>query len=168
MQRGRAIARQTPRCPVCDRGGQFDCREFRDWCKRKGISPPRYDAIGQHGSIAVVERFILTLKTLLGCLPLVPLRREGFNRELDATVEWYNRHRPHEWLGGRTPDEVYFKRRPANRRPRFEPRVAWPRASPCARPQTLVKGQPGARLALEISFHRGRRHLLVAKLRRAA
>jgi len=147
---------------------QFDCRGFRNWCRHKGIKPPRYGAVGKHGSIAVVERFILTMKILLGCLLLVPYRRDKFRQELSAIVQWYNRHRPHEYLGGKTPDEVYYAQFPANRRPRFEPRAAWPRASPCARPQTLVKGQPGARLTLEIRFHRGRRHLPIVMLKRAA
>ena len=64
---GRAIANggTAPKYLVCDRGSQFDCQGFRDWCRRKGIKPPRYGAIGQHGRIAVVERFILTLKD--GC-----------------------------------------------------------------------------------------------------
>ena len=45
-------------------------------------------------------------------------------------------------LGGKTSDEVYFHRFPANRRPRIEPRPAWPRGSPCALPHALVAGKP--------------------------
>lgn len=79
---GRTIAeaQETPKYLVCDCGVQFDCLGFREWCKREGIKPPRYGAIGKHGSIAVVERCILTVKTLLACLPLVPYRREAFKR----------------------------------------------------------------------------------------
>jgi hypothetical protein len=33
--------------------------------KRKGIKPPRYGAVGQHGSIAVVERLIRAAKHLV-------------------------------------------------------------------------------------------------------
>ena len=139
----------TPKYIVCDRGRQFDCDGFRDWCRRKGIKRPRYGAVGQHGSIAVVERFILTLKCLLSRLLLVPYRRESFQHELDAIAHWYNRHRPHTWLGGKTPDEVYFGHFPANRRPRFEPRSRWPRGSPCAKPWALIRGKPGAQLNLE-------------------
>jgi len=149
-------------------GRQFDCKGFRDWCRRRGIQPPRYGAIGRHGSIAVVERFILTMKCLLGCLALVPYARDGFQRELAAIVEWYNCHRPHTWLGGRTPDEVYFGRYPANRRPRFEPRARWPRGSPCAKPWALVTGRPGAKLVLEVTHHAGRSHLPIVRLKRAA
>ncbi len=158
----------VPKYIICDRGKQFDCTGFRGWCKRKGIKPPRYGAIGRHGSLAVVERAILTIKCLLPCLLLVPYRREAFLRELSAIVEWHNEHRPHSWLGGRTPNEVYFGRFPANRRPRLEPRSRWPRGSHCARPWALVRGSPGARLTVEVSFHNGKRHLPVVKVRRAA
>jgi transposase InsO family protein len=167
---GRTITKagKGPKYIVCDRGGQFDCDGFRRWCKRKGIKPPRYGAIGQHGSLAVVERVILTIKCLLSCLPLVPYRREAFRRELRSTVEWYNAFRPHTWLGGRTPDEVYFGKFPANRRPRFEPRTRWPRGSPCAKPWALVRGKPGAKVAMEVTFHAGRKHLPIITVKRAA
>ena len=167
---GRTIAKagKTPRHIVCDRGKQFDCEAFRKWCKRKGIKRPRYGAIGQKGSIAVVERVILTVKRLLSCLPYVSYRREAFLKVLLATVEWYNDSRPHTWLGGKTPNEVHFNIFPANRRPRFEPRSRWPRGSPCARPWALVRGRPGAKLILEVSSHRGYKHLPIIRLKRVA
>jgi hypothetical protein len=40
---------------------------------------------------------------------------------LTSFLAWYNDHRPHMRLGGRTPNEVYFGQHPANRRPRIEP-----------------------------------------------
>jgi hypothetical protein len=52
--------------------------------------------------------------------------------------------------------------------PRFEPRPAWPRGSPCARPRVLVKGQPGAQLALTVEFLDGRQHLPCITLTRDA
>ena len=158
----------VPKYIVCDRGPQFDCGGFRSWCRRKGIKPPRYGAIGRHGSIAVVERLILTTKCLLSRLLLVPYRHDAFLRELNSVVRWYNEHRPHTWLGGRTPNEVYRGHFPANRKPRFEPRPNWPRGSPCARPWALVRGSPGAKLVLEVSFHDGKRHLPIMNLRRVA
>lgn len=66
----------------------------------------------------------------IGCLPLVPLRAEVFRREVAVVLDGYNEHRPHTTLGGKTPNEVYFGRFPANRKPRFEPRARWPRGSP--------------------------------------
>jgi transposase InsO family protein len=165
---GRTIAKtgKAPRHIICDRGTQFNCAGFRKWCKQKGIKPPRYGAIGKHGSIAVVERVILTIKCLLSRMPFVPYRREAFVRELNQIVAWHNQSRPHTWLGGRAPDEAYFARFPANRRPRFEPR-AWPRGSPCAEPWALVRGSPGAKLTLEVSFQGGRKHLPLVTLKRA-
>jgi transposase InsO family protein len=167
---GRTIAQaqKTPKYIVCDRGPQFDCQGFRKWCKRTGIKPPRYGAIGQHGSIAVVERFILALKGLLSHLVLVPYRRDAFRREVEAVHNWYNHDRPHTWLNGRTPDEVYHGTFPAHRRPRHEPRAHWPRGSPCARPRALIKGNTGTRLELQVSFPVGRKHLPVVTLRRVA
>ena len=129
---------------------------------------PRFGAIGEHGSIAVVERFILTLKTELTYRVLVPYRRGQFLRELHLFADWFNRHRPHMTLGGRTPHEVYEGLPPTNRAPRFEPRPRWPRGSPCAKPQTLVKGQPGVRLELQVTYHKGRKHLPLVMLLRAA
>jgi transposase InsO family protein len=165
---GRTIskAKKTPRYIVCDRGSQFDCGAFRKWCSKKGIRRPRYGAVGRSGSIAVFERSILTIKCLLMMMPFISFRREECVRQLLDTVQWYNEQRPHTWLGGKTPNEVYFGTFPANRRPRFEPRARWPRGSPCARPWALVRGSPGAKLTLDVSFYRGHKHLPIVTLRR--
>jgi hypothetical protein len=163
-----ATAGRSPKYIVCDRGGQFDCDGFRKWCKRRGIKHPRYGAVGKHGSIAVVERAILTIKCLLHCLPYVSYRREAFQRQLTATVEWYNESRPHTWLGGKTPNEAYYGKFPANRRPRFEPRSRWPRGSSCAQPWALMRGSPGANLTLEVDYHQDYKHLPIVKLKRVA
>lgn len=160
-------ANSKPRHLICDKGPQFWNAGFKRWCRRNGIKP-RYGAVGKHGSIAMVERLILTFKTVLDCLLLVPIRWKHFQKELIAFADWFNEHRPHSGLGGRTPNEVYYKRLPANRKPRFEPRTAWPRASPCALPRTLVKGKPGVRLELHVDFYRGKRHLPIVTFRRVA
>jgi hypothetical protein len=83
-------------------------------------------------------------------------------------LDWYNSARPHMTLKGATPHEVYFKRRPACRLPRFEPRPDWPRGSRWAAPQVLPKGRPGAALNVRVEFRGGRRHLPVIKISRAA
>lgn len=167
LSRATSKAGQTPKYVICDKGCQFWCDRFKTWCKRKGIKP-RYGAVGQHGSLAVIERFILTLKENCTRRILVPLQHETFRRELRWFADWYNRSRPHSSLGGKTPNEVYFAQRPACRRPRFEPRSRWPRSAPCACPRVLVKGQPGVRLQLELTFQHGRKHLPIVSLRRAA
>jgi putative transposase len=157
-----------PKYLICDSGPQFDNDGFRDWCDDKNVQP-RYGAVGRHGSIAVVERFILTLKTYrLGWSKIVPWLRQEFRRELTSFFDWYNEHRPHTTLKGCTPNEVYYRRFTDNRRPRFEPRSNWPRGGPCAKPRSLVKGQPGAMVDLQVEFHAGRRQLPIVKLRRAA
>lgn len=161
-------AGKTPKYVVCDRDSVFDCDAFRRWVKRKGIQPPRYGAVGKHGSIVVVERFILTLKQILGQVLVIPVRRESFRRELTAIAEWYNEYRPHATLGGKTPNEVYGRRFPANRKPRIESRSRWPRGSPCAKPWALVAGKAGKRFQTTVTFYANRRHLPIVTLRRAA
>jgi hypothetical protein len=101
-------------------------------------------------------------------LAVIPLSRRKLRDEIGLFVDYYNDARPHEALQGRTPNEVYYRRRLRNRAPRFEPRPQWPRPSPCARPQTLVKGQPGAVLTMTVRFTKGRKHLPAIELRRAA
>ncbi len=156
----------TPKYIVCDRDGIFDCGAFRRWVERNGIEPPRYGAVGQHGSIAVVERLIRTLKDECTRRITVPVRHREFRNELLFYLAWYNEYRPHTTLDGWTPNEVYFGRRPTNQRPRIEPRAHWPR--PCARPRTLVAGEPGDRFTLNVEQFQGRRHLPIVTLRRAA
>jgi transposase InsO family protein len=166
---GRAMhqAQAKPKYLICDKGKQFWCRGFKDWCRRKGIRP-RFGAVGQHGSVAVVERFIQTVKVECTRRLLVSFRAKTFRQELLWFSVWYNQHRSHTTLGCRTPDEVYFPQRPANQTPRFEPRALWLRPAPCALPQVLVKGQPGVRIELEVSYQHSRKHLPVATIRRAA
>jgi hypothetical protein len=167
---GRTIrsAKATPRHLVCDKGPQFWSDGFKAWCHRRGIRL-RFGAIGQHGSISTIERFIRSMKHLLRLqLPPVPLRRERFRRETALALGWYNAHRPHSTLGGKTPDEAYFRRRPANRSPRFEPRPGWPRGSPCAKPWALAKGNRGVSIELNVSFHGGHKHLPIVRLNRVA
>jgi len=68
---------------------------------------PRLGAVGKHGSIAVTERVIKSLK--YEWLKRVPVIR-GFDH---LTVlcrefrEWYNEWRPHMTLDGARPDDVY-------------------------------------------------------------
>jgi putative transposase len=99
---------------------------------------------------------------------LVPYQRTALRRELALYVGWYNGQRPHDALDGATPDEIYFDRMPACRKPRFEPRRSWPRGSPCAGPKTAIRGRRGRGLDLEVSYLAGRKHLPIVELKRAA
>ena len=157
-----------PRYLVTDQGCHFVARGFRRWCRRLGIHQ-RFGAIGKHGSLAVIERGIKTLKNeCTRRLIAVPYRVTEFEQELALYVSWYNGHRPHSRLRGATPDEIFHRRRPATRAPRFEPRTRWPRRSRCAYPNTLIRGRPGATITLAVSHHGGRYHLPIVTLRRAA
>jgi transposase InsO family protein len=166
---GRTISNvgNAPKHLICDRGVQFDNEAFRRYCRKKGIKI-RYGAVGKHGSIAIVERFILTMKQCLALLPIIPLCKRSFQQELSFIADWYNASRPHTTLKGATPDEKYFGRFPACRKPRHEPRARWPRASPCAAPWALMRRAPGAKLELEVQFHGGRKPLPIVKIRPAA
>ena len=50
----------APKYTVTDKGAQFQ-EVYLAWCERHGVKP-RFGAIGRHGSIALVERFIRSLK----------------------------------------------------------------------------------------------------------
>jgi putative transposase len=153
---------------VTDHGPQFTAEAFGAWCRRHGIQQ-RFGAIGKYGSLAVIERFIRSLKSeCTRLLPVVPLARTPFARELDQYIAWYNAERPHSRFGARTPDEIYFGSFPACRRPRFEPRQRWPRRSRCATPHALIRGRPGAVLELIVEHRGGRKHLPVVSLTRVA
>ena len=153
---------------ISDHGKQFTAKGFRRWCRRRGIQL-RFGALGKYGSLAVIERCIRTLKSeCTRRLLLVPYRLAAFERELQLYFTWYNGHRPHGWLRGATPDEIYRRPRPACRAPRFEPRSRWPRRSRCAAPQVLVRGQPGTKVELSVQFAARRRHLPIVTLKRAA
>jgi putative transposase len=166
---GRVIrqSKARPQTIVVDKGAQFWCRGFKSWCKQKQIKP-RFGAVGRRGSVALVERLIRTLKGEFLPGLLVPGRRQEFQRALESFVRWFNAHRPHSSLGGQTPNEIYFRCRPANRRPRLEPRTRLPRGSPCAEPQTRVKGKCGARFTLHLRFQAGLKQLPIVTLRKAA
>lgn len=67
----------------------------------------RFGAVGKHGSIAVTERVIRTLK--YEWLFRVPLIKglEHLQRLCSDFAIWHNAWRPHSTLGGAQPDDVY-------------------------------------------------------------
>jgi transposase InsO family protein len=156
-----------PRYVITDKGRQFWCGSFKRWCHRRDIRP-RFGAVGKQGSIAIVERFIRSIKNECTRHILIPLQLDAMRRELGCYATWYNEHRPGQALGGQTPWEVYTGVRPANSERRFEPRRDWPTESPCASPQTAIRGERGVSLSLVVGYMEGRRHLPVVELRKAA
>ena len=156
------IIRKAKACPkyiVCDKGVQFTSAGFKAWCKRKNIRP-RYGAVHRYVSIAVIERFIKSLKEEWLRRLIIPLRLDAMRADLSVYMSWFNEHRPHQALEGKTPMEVYHHLAPANADRRFEPRSKWP-----------TRREPDAssiRLTLVVTYHKGRRHLPVIELKQAA
>jgi putative transposase len=163
----RAIARvmAAPRTIVTDQGAEFGWA-FTRWCGLRGIRQ-RLGAVGKHGSIAIVERFIRSMKSESTRRILVPFRLAAMRSDLGGYATWFNEHRPHEALGGRTPLEAHRGFSPANLAPRWEPRDRWPPKAKCAAPSAPVNGAPGARLTMNVSRFGGRAHLPIVSLRRA-
>jgi len=160
-------SRMIPKHLITDKDSIFYCDTFKKWCKRYKIKP-RYGAVGKHGSIAIIERFIRTMKTECTRRILIPLSLNSMRRELSYYIYWYNQFRPHSSLKGKTPSEVFESRTPANVKSRFEPRPLWPRGSPCAAPLAMVNGKQGSKLVLTIGFYEGRKHLPIIELQRVA
>jgi transposase InsO family protein len=157
---GRAIraSGSAPKYVVTDKGKQFWCRSFKNWCKRRSIRP-RYGRIGEPASIAIVERFIRSMKDECTRCLLVPMSLAAMRRELRLYTIWYNTQRTHMGLAGKTPREVYECR--ARRRRRFEPRSRWPQGS-------HRRKNSRDRFRLDVTYIEGRKHLPVIELRRAA
>ena len=76
----------------------------------------RYGAVGKWQGVAVIDRFFGALKAEYAKRWMLFLPTRRIEEHLKRYVLWHGRHRPHQGLGGRTPDEVFFARR--NRVPR--------------------------------------------------
>jgi transposase InsO family protein len=161
LDEGVGIAGRAPRSFVTDRGSQFG-EDYRDWCDDRGVRP-RFGALGQHGSIAIVERFMRTLKEEAFRRILVPFRLDGMWAEIVAYVNWYNNHRVHQSLGEATPAEILAGRPTACGQARFETRPRWllPRGDPAVE-------RAGAELRIVVQYFDGRSHLPIVSLKRAA
>ena len=157
----------APKYLICDKGVQFWNEGFKQWCKRKTIKP-RFGAIGKHGSIAVIERFIRSLKEEYLKRLLIPLRMDAMRQEIACYTHWYNEHRPHQSLNGATPLEMYERTTAANQKPRYEPRRQWPPDAPCAAPYAPPKPNQDSPLTLVIRFADRHRKLPIIELRQAA
>ena len=121
--------------------------------------------MGEHGSLAVIERYFLTLTTeamrvimvpfTLAAMRviMVPFTLAAMRAELVAVVQWYDAHRPHQSFGGRTPAEVYEGLDRVDQRAGGEP---------------VTPPTSGRQLALKVSYLAGRKHLPIVELRAAA
>ncbi len=101
-----------PRHFVSDQGSQFTAAVFRETLADLSIGQ-RFGAIGQYGSIAIIERFWRTLKELLGIRLWPPLSAAHLEARTELALNYYSALRPHQGLGGATPAEVYLDETPA-------------------------------------------------------
>jgi len=146
-----------PKYSISDQGIQFHApanakdnenHPFVKWCKRKKIKH-RYGAVGEYGSIAIIERFMRSLKDECTRQIVVPVNPGDMLYELALFIEWYNEYRPHQSLKARTPQEVYSNSPPLSK-------VEVERN--CDLPD----------FELKIGFLEGRKHLPIIELKKAA
>lgn len=137
-----------PKYIISDKGVQFYCNNYKNWCSENNIKP-RFGAVGKHGSIAITERFIKTLKYEYTKLISVPLNLNDMRYELALFFTWYNEYRPHEYLNGRTPQEVYIN-------------------SPPVKMIEFKKGSDIPKMELQLSFLEGRKHLPIVEFKKTA
>jgi transposase InsO family protein len=102
----RRVAKQfgKPRFVITDHGTQFR-RQFRTAMKKTGIIAvqARVRAPFLNGKI---ERAFRTFR-IWWRLVLTGLTQRGIQRRLDHFEAWFNKHRPHSALQGRTPQEAW-------------------------------------------------------------
>ena len=91
-----------PKHLISDQGSVFTSAAFREFLGANNIKIC-YGAIGEHGSVAVTERVIETLK--YEWLKKVPVIRgyRHLTQLCTSFTEWYNNWRPHEYLRNTTP-----------------------------------------------------------------
>ena len=93
-----------PRFLITDHGGQFR-KSFTTRLKPIGVAAVK-GKVRQPSFNGKVERFFRTMRLWLRSAVL-PIGIASLQRELDRYRAWYNEHRPHAALGGRTPEEVW-------------------------------------------------------------
>jgi transposase InsO family protein len=95
-----------PKHLITDQEGVFICDLFRNLLSQWNVRQ-RFGAVGKHGSIAVTERLIRTLKR--EWLAQVPLIRglDHLSELLADFAVYYNEYRGHRRLHGARPSMVY-------------------------------------------------------------
>ena len=78
-----------PNTLICDKDKVFWCERFKDLCRRSAMKP-HYGAVGKHGSIAVFEPAIKTLKvTLTGVATFRSFHEQGQPRPIQSeSLQW--------------------------------------------------------------------------------
>ncbi len=99
-----------PNCIRLDNGPKFNSKEFKDWCENKGITV-QFTQPGKPMQSGYIERFNRTFRENI----LDAYLFEDINQVQVLANEWmkdYNYSRPHEALGGVTPN--LYKRQKMN------------------------------------------------------
>lgn len=113
-----AVAKHgRPRYFVSDKGGQSTGEAFERALDEIGCDH-RVGALGQKGSIAIIERLWKTVKEALEiqhCPPLIPGLLE---ERVGVVLDWHDRLRPHRSLRSATPAEIFAAT------PRLDPKPA--------------------------------------------
>ncbi|MBI2920884.1 MAG: DDE-type integrase/transposase/recombinase [Planctomycetes bacterium] len=113
----KATIGRAPKHSISDQGVQFKSKRFKKHLKRLGIKH-RFGALGEHGSIAFLERAWRTLKESIPWTWCIFGTAESLNRHVADVRRWYNGERPHTSLRGAAPDDI---RRGRRRRTRTVP-----------------------------------------------
>ena len=98
---------------ITDEGRQFTSELFRRGCAATSTKQ-RFGAIGNTGSIAIIERVWRTIKDLGHLRADPPLTLDDLRRRAELTLQHYAYCRSHRALGGATPAEIYFDIEPAH------------------------------------------------------
>jgi putative transposase len=111
----------APKHFVSDQGSQFTASLFREQLKARSVRQ-RFGAIGQTGSIALIERLWRTLKQRLRLVALKPGHLVDLERRVHQGLVYYAHFRPHQGLSGATPAEIYLGLTPLHRSAVHPPR----------------------------------------------
>ena len=111
---------------ITDRGAQFTSETSRAAVANRGIDH-RFGAVGESGSIGILERFWKTLKTELRLKSVQPLVKRDLDGRLALGLFHYAFLRPHQSLNDATPAEAFLGVR--------DPPERGPSATPQARPK---------------------------------
>ena len=135
-----------PRHFVSDQGSQFIDSRFRELLACLQVRH-RFGAIGNVGSIALIERLWKTLKNNLSLRSFKPLFQQDLERRLYFGLLYYAYIKPHQGLGGATPAELFFGLPPAHLQAVAPPR-ARPREGPFDVPFDIRFLDPESRLPI--------------------
>lgn len=112
-----------PKHFITDQGPEFKKgTAFRKKLDQLGVKH-RAGAIGQSGSIAIIERFWRTVKDMVDARFLPPLSPSHLEKKVTVALDYYARLRPHQGLHAATPAEMYFQQVPAASRAIRPPRA---------------------------------------------